>query len=97
MSPAFQLSETCQPTEKRSGYLRLFSHKDHDQEQLEGGKDIFVLRFLIPVGHWGKPRQELRAKTWKQEPKQRTWRKDTYQLDQLAFLLLPRTTRQEGG
>lgn len=44
-------------------------HKHCDQKQVRRGKDLFG--WQVTIHHWGRPRQEFQARTWKQEQRSR--------------------------
>lgn len=47
--------------------------KYHEEKQL-GEERVIYLQFQIMVHHRRTSRQGLKAGTWKQEPKQKSWR-----------------------
>jgi hypothetical protein len=62
--------------------------KHHDQSN-SGGKDLLDLNLHSSVHHQGSlDRNSIRAETWRQELKQKSWRRKAYCLAPPTFLSL---------
>lgn len=73
-----------------SSGLLLISVTKHSNEQQLGDKRIYLSDIsLIIIHHLGRPRQEFKEGTWKQEQKHRPGRKAAYRLAPLANVQPP--------